>query len=98
MTLGEKIQKLRKEAGLSQEEPSYQLGASRQAVRKWEYGNGYPETEKIVRMSKLFHVSLDYLLNEEDAIKPEINPDGKERNIKFYTCIRHGESGDKNAP
>ena len=36
MTFGEKIQKLRKEAGLSQEELSYQLGVSRQAVSKWE--------------------------------------------------------------
>ena len=77
MTFGEKIQKLRKEAGLSQEEFSYQLGVSRQAISKWERDNGYPETEKIVRMSKLFHVSLDYLLNEEDTEKLEIkiNPD-----------------------
>ncbi|OUN74590.1 hypothetical protein B5G12_05505 [Faecalibacterium sp. An58] len=36
MTFGEKIQKLRKEAGLSQEELSYQLGVSRQAISKWE--------------------------------------------------------------
>ena len=65
MTFGEKIQKLRKEAGLSQEELSYQLGVSRQAVSKWERDNGYPETEKIVRMGRLFNVTLDYLLNEE---------------------------------
>lgn len=77
MTFGEKIQKLRKEAGLSQEELAYQLGVSRQAVSKWERDNGYPETEKIVRMSKLFHVSLDYLLNDEDTEKPEINPNEK---------------------
>lgn len=67
MTFGEKIQKLRKEAGLSQEELSYQLGVSRQAISKWERDNGYPETEKIVRMSKIFHVTLDYLLNEEST-------------------------------
>ncbi len=60
-----KIQKLRKEAGLSQEELSYQLDVSRQAISKWERDNGYPETEKIVRMSKIFNVTLDYLLNEE---------------------------------
>ena len=36
MTFGEKIQKLRKEAGLSQEDLSYQLGVSRQAISKWE--------------------------------------------------------------
>ena len=71
MTFGEKIQKLRKEAGLSQEELSYQLGVSRQAISKWERDNGYPETEKIVRMSKIFHVTLDYLLNEEGTQAPE---------------------------
>lgn len=75
MTFGEKIQKLRKEAGLSQEELSYQLEVSRQAVSKWERDNGYPETEKIIRMSKLFHVSLDYLLNEEDEKRPELSPE-----------------------
>lgn len=66
MTFGEKIQKLRKEAGISQEELSYQLGVSRQAVSKWERDSGYPETEKIVRMGRIFNVSLDYLLNEEE--------------------------------
>lgn len=67
MTFGEKIQKLRKEVGLSQEELAYQLDVSRQAISKWERDNGYPETEKIVRMSKIFHVTLDYLLNEEET-------------------------------
>lgn len=67
MTFGEKIQKLRKEAGLSQEELAYQLDVSRQAISKWERDNGYPETENIIRMSKIFHVTLDYLLNEEET-------------------------------
>ncbi len=71
MTFGEKIQKLRKEAGLSQEELACQLGVSRQAVSKWERDNGYPETEKIIRMSKIFKVTLDYLLNEEGTHEPE---------------------------
>lgn len=74
MTFGEKIQKLRKEAGLSQEELSFQLDVSRQAISKWERDNGYPETEKIIRMSKIFNVSLDYLLNDEDKQPPEHDP------------------------
>ena len=72
MTFGEKIQKLRKEAGLSQEELSYQLKVSRQAISKWENDSGYPETEKIIRMSKIFNVTLDYLLNEELAEKENV--------------------------
>jgi transcriptional regulator with XRE-family HTH domain len=75
MTFGEKIQKLRKEAGLSQEELSYQLGVSRQAISKWERDSGYPETEKIVRMSKIFNVTLDYLLNEEETQSKEMDND-----------------------
>ena len=67
MTFGEKIQKLRKEAGLSQEELSDQLDVSRQAISKWERDNGYPETEKLIRMSRIFHVTLDYLLNDENS-------------------------------
>ena len=67
MTFGEKLQKLRKESGLSQEELADQLNVSRQAVSKWERDNGYPETEKIVRMSKMFQVTIDYLLGEEDT-------------------------------
>ena len=71
MTFGEKLQKLRKEAGLSQEELAWQLGVSRQAVSKWERDGGYPETEKIIRMSRIFHVTLDYLLNEETSQNEE---------------------------
>lgn len=67
MTFGEKLQKLRKEAGLSQEEFADQMGVSRQAVSKWERDSGYPETEKIIRMGRIFHVTLDYLLNEGEG-------------------------------
>jgi transcriptional regulator with XRE-family HTH domain len=66
MTFGETIQKLRKESGLSQEELADQLGVSRQAVSKWETDNGYPETEKMIRMSRIFNVTLDDLLNADD--------------------------------
>lgn len=67
MTFGEKLQKLRKEAGLSQEELACQLGVSRQAISKWERDSGYPETDKILRMGKMFHVSLDYLLGDDES-------------------------------
>lgn len=66
MTFGEKIQKLRKEGGFSQEELADQLGVSRQAISKWERDSGYPETEKMIHMGRIFNVTLDYLLNEED--------------------------------
>ena len=65
MTLGQRIQKGRKEAGLSQEELAEQLGVSRQAVSRWENDNGYPEMEKIIRLSQIYQVSLDYLVGNE---------------------------------
>ncbi len=63
--LGEKIQRLRKEKGMSQEQLAAQLTISRQAISKWELGESVPDTDNIVQLSKLFGVSTDYLLNDE---------------------------------
>lgn len=72
MTLGQRIQKGRKEAGLSQEELAEQLGVSRQAVSRWENDNGYPEIEKIIRLSQIYQVSLDYLVGNEQENRERI--------------------------
>lgn len=87
MTFGEKIQKLRKETGLSQEELASQLEVSRQAVSKWERDSGYPETEKIVRMSRIFHVTLDYLLNEENSRENTEGSGSAEEEKGFYVSL-----------
>ena len=65
MTLGEKIATLRKENNYTQEQLAQILGVSRQAISKWESDVAYPETEKLIRMGKLFDCSMDYLLKEE---------------------------------
>ena len=65
MSFEEKLQQLRKEKGLSQEDLAHQLNVSRQAVSKWESQNGYPEIEKMILISDLFQVSLDYLMKED---------------------------------
>ncbi len=70
MTTGDKILKLRKEAGLSQEAFAEKLGVSRQSVSKWESGVSIPETDKILAMSELFGVSTDYLLKDDDCESP----------------------------
>ena len=67
MNLGEKIFKLRKERVLSQEALAEQLGTSRQAVSKWENNQGFPEMEKLLQLSNLFEVSVDFLLKDEKA-------------------------------
>ncbi|MDZ5038386.1 helix-turn-helix domain-containing protein, partial [Clostridium perfringens] len=48
MNFGEKLFKLRKEKGLSQEAVAEQVGTTRQAISKWENGQGFPETEKLM--------------------------------------------------
>lgn len=65
MTFGEKLQGLRARAGLSQDQLAELLDVSRQAVSKWERNEAMPEAEKIVRISRQFGVSTDYLLLEE---------------------------------
>lgn len=87
MTFGEKIQKLRKESGLSQEELAGQLEVSRQAVSKWERDSGYPETEKIVRMSRIFHVTVDYLLNDENSHKASGSGSDTPEETGFYVSL-----------
>ena len=65
MEFYQKLKNIRKENGMSQEDLADRLGVSRQAVSKWENGQGFPETEKLMQISSLFNVSLDYLLKEE---------------------------------
>lgn len=64
MNLGEKIIGLRKREGWSQEELAGRLEISRQSVSKWESNTSVPELDKIVRLSEIFGVSVDYLLKE----------------------------------
>lgn len=65
MNLGEKIYKLRKEKGMSQEALAELVGTTRQAISKWENNQGYPETEKLLMISNVFEVSVDFLLKDE---------------------------------
>ena len=67
MKLSQKIVEERKKRGWSQEELAFRLNVSRQAVGKWESDLALPEVDKIVQMSKLFGVSCDYLLSDENS-------------------------------
>ena len=64
MTTGEKLSKLRKENEYTQEELAEIMSVSRQSISKWESDVAFPETEKLVILSKLYHCSIDYLLND----------------------------------
>lgn len=63
--IGNKISFCRKKAGMSQEALATKLNISRQAVSRWETGEAVPDTDKIIQLSRLFHVSTDYLLLDE---------------------------------
>ena len=64
-TLAMRIQQLRRQRGLSQEELANAVNVSRQAVSKWEGAQAQPELEKLLALSDFFQVSTDYLLKGE---------------------------------
>jgi transcriptional regulator with XRE-family HTH domain len=65
MKLSDKIVKLRKRNGWSQENLAEKLNVSSQAVSRWENGTVQPDASNILILSKLFDVTADYLLNDE---------------------------------
>ena len=65
MKLSEKLIALRKEKDWSQEDFAEKLDVSRQAISRWENGSALPDAQNILRISKLFDVSADYLLNDD---------------------------------
>ena len=67
MSFGENLQMLRKKNQLSQEGLAEMLGVSRQAVSKWELGEGYPEVDKLLLLAKKLNISLDSLLGGENT-------------------------------
>ena len=68
MEFNEKLQKLRKQKGLTQEELAEALYVSRTAVSKWESGRGYPNIESLKAISKFFSVTVDELLSGGEAL------------------------------
>ncbi len=68
MNFAEKLKTLRKEKNISQEQLAEKIHVSRQAITKWESGNGIPDIENILAISSLFNESLDSLLSEEKSL------------------------------
>ena len=66
MNLHEKIYYCRKKAGLSQEALAEKLNVSRQAVSKWETGDAVPEIPKLSALAKVFGVTADWLISDDD--------------------------------
>ena len=68
MELGEKLQELRKQRGLTQEELAAALFVSRTAISKWESGRGYPSIDSLRAISRFFSVSIDNLLSTDEVL------------------------------
>ena len=68
MEFSQKLQKLRKEKGLTQEELAQKLFVSRTAISKWESAKGYPNIDSLKEISKFFSVTIDDLLSGEEIL------------------------------
>ena len=66
MKFHEKLQELRKQRGMTQEELASSLYVSRTAISKWESGRGYPSIDSLCTISRFFSLSLDELLSEDE--------------------------------
>lgn len=71
MTIGEKIQNLRKQRGMSQEQLAEALGVSRQAVSKWEAEQSVPDIDKIISICDYFGVTTDYILRNAEMTESQ---------------------------
>ena len=66
--IANRLVNLRKSNNLSQEALAEKLGISRQAVSKWERAEASPDTDNLILLARLYHISLDELLKTEDEI------------------------------
>lgn len=94
--IANRLVKLRKEKGLSQEELADKLGISRQSVSKWERAESSPDTDNLICLAKLYGVSLDELLKDDEnlddlAKKQKEKNDSEEKNEE-----EDNQSEDKN--
>ncbi len=69
MKFSEKIYLLRKEAGMTQSELPEALHVSRQSISKWEMGTAMPDMVNIIAISKIFLVSIDYLIHDDIEVR-----------------------------
>lgn len=86
MEFNEKLQTLRKQKGLTQEELASSLYVSRTAVSKWESGRGYPGIDSLKEIAKFFSVTIDELLSC-DEILIIAEEDNKKKEKQFYGLV-----------
>ena len=92
MTLGQKLKEIRKRFGLSQESLAEIMNVSRQAITKWESDEGLPDVSNLQELSKVFNLTVDYLLDNDNSLpalsmKKELDNDKYEMNWNGYIQI-----------
>ena len=86
MEFNEKLQELRKQKGLTQEELAKSLYVSRTAISKWESGRGYPNIESLKAIAKFFSITVDELLST-DEILTIAEEDNKQKEMRLRNII-----------
>lgn len=91
MEMGKQIRKYRSEAGLSQEMLAEKIYVSRQTISNWENDKSYPDINSLLRLSEIFHVSIDILIKGDvEKMKEEIRQEDRQRfetDSKIYTML-----------
>lgn len=91
MSFGTKIQELRKEKGMTQEELANDLAITPQSVSKWENEQSTPDLDTLVKIAKILGVSCDYLLGNEVEAKVSV----KDHNKLLLKLVVDSNDGDK---
>lgn len=82
MDLGQKLKDARVKAGLSQEALAQQIGVSRQTISNWENSRSYPDIGSLIKLSQLYSLSLDEMLQEDTAVQSHFeNQIARRKNI-----------------
>lgn len=88
MNIGKNLVTLRKAKTLTQEDLAEELKVSRQAISKWELGTSRPDIDNIIKLSELFSISIDELVNNEivktEAISIDVKPNDKKHEILVW--------------
>ena len=92
MKFNEKLLKLRKENGLSQEELGMEMQVSRQTVSKWEAGQSYPDFTRLVMLSDFFDMTLDELVKDIDVQEVRENSLTNEKIDSIYRVSQEVDS------
>lgn len=89
MDIAKRLQELRKKAGYSQEQLAEMLGISRQAISKWESGQGNPDLDNLTKLTEIYAVSADYLLlgRQPDAAAPVSEKKPLSKEARLTLCI-----------